>query len=96
MRNQSDELLKVLHDCYQQELVGGTGDPAQSQAAEAQVAFEMGKAHLDLLPLLSRACKRRGCNERTLLLEHVAGHDALPTLGAVFNEQMRQSLVLAT
>jgi K+ potassium transporter len=45
---EADALLQVLHDGDEQEFVGGSGHPAQSQASEAQMTFEMCEAHLDL------------------------------------------------
>ena len=43
--DEADEPLQVLHDGDQQEFVGSPGEPAQAQASEAQMAFEMGEAH---------------------------------------------------
>jgi len=49
--DQLGQLAEVLGDRGEQELVLGTGWATQSKAVEPEDALEMGKQHLDLLPL---------------------------------------------
>ena len=52
--------LKVLHDGSEMELVAGAGKTSQPHALEAVMGFQVRKAHLDPLPLITRFQERLG------------------------------------
>jgi hypothetical protein len=45
--------FKVLHGGSEMELVAGTGEASQPHALEAVMGFQVRKAHLDTLPLIT-------------------------------------------
>ena len=73
---EADEILQVLHDGDQQESIGGSGHPAQSQASEAQMTIEMCDAHLDLPAFTGR------------LFEGLTQHKGTTFIGNLFSPVM--------
>jgi hypothetical protein len=52
-RHPAGERLQVLGDGGEVELIARAGEAAQPEAIEAVMGFQMGKAHLDLAPLMA-------------------------------------------
>lgn len=57
------ETFGVLRGGGQQELVGGAGEPPEPQPFEAEMAFQVGEQHLDLLALAPGRLERLGLGQ---------------------------------